>query len=66
MMVYVVIRAVTARLAAFLSLSNRKTPQGLCTMLIYVEIGADTSRPPYFLSLAAADLGICSEGSSIL
>jgi len=31
-----------------------------------VVIGADTSCPPYFLSLAAADLGICADGSSIL
>jgi hypothetical protein len=25
---------------------NLKTPQGLCTMLDYVEIGADPSRLP--------------------
>ena len=35
---------------------NLKTPQGLCTMLVYVEIGADPSRLPSFSSLAAADL----------
>ena len=45
---------------------NLKTPQGLCTMLVYVEIGADTSRLLYFPTLATADLGLCSEGSSIL
>ena len=27
---------------------NLKTPQGLCAMLVYVEIGADPSRVPFF------------------
>ena len=45
---------------------NLKTPQGLCTMLVYLEIWADTSRPLYFPTLATAVLGLCSEVSSIL
>jgi hypothetical protein len=44
---------------------NLKTPQGLCTMLVYVEIGADPSRLPSFSSLAAADLLLCHGVSSV-
>ena len=50
----------------FLIPENLKTPQGMCAMLVYGEIGADPSCVPSFSSLAAAELGICSVRSSSL
>ena len=45
-------------------LKTLKTPHGLRAMLAYVEIGAEPSRLPTIPSLAPADLGLCSWGSS--